>query len=213
MASSTADVVGAMIGLALILKQSISAGELARLACQVEPTDSIMFADLTVLAYRDSAKFQPLGSAPSLPLLMFDTGQPVDTLTFNAHLNLAAVRQLAPTTKTALEMLQQGLASNDVEMIGAAATLSAVSYQRINHNPLVDRATRWIDETGAVGLVRAHSGSVLGLLYPVNTDLNGAARWLASRFDGAICQTHLTRGSYLLVDEPCPQLMEVNVWL
>lgn len=213
MASSTADVVGVMIGLTLALEQSIPAGELARIACQVEPSDSTMFADLTVLAYRDSARFQPLGPAPSLPLLMLDTGQAVDTLTFNARLNLAAVRQLAPTTKTAIEMLKQGLASKDAATIGAAATLSAVNYQQVNDNPLVDRARRWVDETGAVGLIRAHSGSVLGLLYPANTDLNEAEQWLASRFDGTICQTQLARGSYLLVDEACPQLMEVNAWL
>jgi L-threonine kinase len=213
MASSTADVVGVMIGLALTLEPSIPAGELARLACQVEPSDSTMFADLTALAYRDSARFQQLGPVPALPLLMLDTGQAVDTLTFNARLNLRAVRQLAPTTKTALEMLKQGLASNDAAAIGAAATLSALSYQRVNYNPLVDRAMRWVDETGAVGLIRAHSGSVLGLLYPANTNLNGPEQWLASRFEGTICQTQLTRGSYLLVDEPCPHMMEVNAWL
>jgi L-threonine kinase len=213
MASSTADVVGVMIALTLILKQPISAGELARIACRVEPSDSTMFADLTVLAYRDSARSWQLGPAPSLPILMLDTGQAVDTLTFNARLNLAAVRQLASTTHQALELLRQGLASNDAETIGAAATLSALSYQWVNDHPLIDQAMRWVNETGAVGLIRAHSGSVLGLLYPANTNLNGVEQWLASRFDGTICQTHLTRGSYLLVDEPCPQLMEVNAWL
>ncbi len=213
MASSTADAVGVMIGLAMALEQSISAGELARLACQVEPSDSTMFADLTALAYRNSARFQILGPAPSLPLLMLDTEQAVDTLEFNARLNLAAVRQLAPTTKAAIELLKEGLNRNDAESIGAAATLSALSYQRVNYNPLIDRAMRWVTETGAVGLIRAHSGSVLGLLYPANTSLNGAEQWLSSRFEGTVYQTQLSRGSYLLVDEPCPQIMEVNAWL
>jgi uncharacterized protein involved in propanediol utilization len=72
---------------------------------------------------------------------------------------------------------------------------------------------RWVTETGAVGLIRAHSGSVLGLLYPANTSLNGAEQWLSSRFEGTVYQTQLSRGSYLLVDEPCPQIMEVNAWL
>jgi L-threonine kinase len=213
MASSTADVVGVMIGLALALGYSISAGELARLACQVEPSDSTMFADLTVLAYRDSARFQELGPAPPLPLLMVDTGQAVDTLTFNARLNLSAVRQLAPTTKTALEMLRQGLASNDTEAIGAAATLSALSYQSVNYNPLVDQAARWVAQTGAAGLVRAHSGSVLGLLYPAGTDLTEPERWLSAQFSGMIRPTQLSRGSYLLVDERCSQMMEVSTLL
>jgi L-threonine kinase len=213
MASSTADIIGVMMGLTVALGHSISAGELAHLACQVEPSDSTMFADLTVLAYRDSARFQGLGPAPPLPLLMFDTGQAVDTLVFNARLNLSAVRQLAPTTKTALELLRQGLASNDTEAIGAAATLSALSYQSVNYNPLVEQAARWVNHTGATGLVRAHSGSVLGLLYPAGTDLTEPERWLSKRFHGIIRPTQLSRGSYLLVDERCSQLMEVSTIL
>ena len=213
MASSTADVVGVMIGLALALGRSISASELARLACRVEPSDSTMFAGLTVLAYRDSARFQELGPAPLLPLLMLDTGQAVDTLTFNAQLNLSAARQLAPTTKTALTLLRQGLAGNDIEAIGAAATLSALSYQSVNYNPLVEQAARWADQTGAAGLVRAHSGSVLGLLYPAGADLTKPERWLSTQFNGMIRPTQLSRGSYLLVDERYPHMMEVSALL
>jgi len=214
MASSTADVVGVMVALATALGHAISPGELAQLACQVEPSDSTMFANLTMLAYRGSAQYLELGPAPTLPLLMLDTGQAVDTLTYNAWLNLAAVQKLAQNTAEAVKTLKLGLVSSDAEMIGAAATLSALSYQTVNHNPLIDQAVQWASETSAAGLVRAHSGSVAGLLYPANTDLTDLEHWLKTRFKGRIWQTYLTRGSHLLIDEqPWPQLMEVNAVL
>ena len=66
MASSTADIVGVMVGLTLALGQSLSPGELARLVCQVEPSDSVMFNGLAMLAYRGSAQAQLLGLVPPL---------------------------------------------------------------------------------------------------------------------------------------------------
>jgi L-threonine kinase len=201
MASSTADVVGVLAGLACGLEHSFSAADLARLACQIEPSDSTMVSGLALLAYRDSGQFCELGLPPALPLLMLDPGFTVDTLAYNAQLNLALVRQLAATTQAALELLRHGLQHADPDSIGAAATLSAISYQRVSYNPLLEQAQPWAQATGALGLVRAHSGSVVGLLYPPQVDLAEPAGWLAARFDGAITPTHLTGGGYTLVRE------------
>ncbi|MBI1878734.1 MAG: hypothetical protein HYR94_11010 [Chloroflexi bacterium] len=210
MASSTADVIGVMAGLALALRQSLAVAELARLACQIEPSDSTMFAGLALLAYRGNARFCELGMPPLLPMLMLDPGFTVDTLAYNAQLNLAAVRQLAPTTQAALELLSHGLQHTDPTTIGAAATLSAESYQTVSYSPLLERAKQWAGATGALGLVRAHSGSVVGLLYPPQTDLAEPAQWLAARFDGVITQTHLTGGGYTLEVIPRPQARTTN---
>lgn len=195
MASSTADMVGAMAGVSLALNQPLSPAELARLACRVEPSDSIMFAGLALLAYRNSGgRYQELGPAPALPLLMLDTGQAVDTITFNARLDLAAVRRLASTTRIALDWLNEGINNNNPEAIGAAATLSAVSYQAISYNALLPQIQQWATATGALGIVRAHSGSVVGLLYESGLNLAEPAQWLAARFYGAITPTRLVGG-------------------
>jgi L-threonine kinase len=197
MASSTADVIGVMAGLAHRLDQPLMATELAGLACQVEPSDSTMFRGLAVLAYRGSSRACVLGLPPALPLLMLDPGYTVDTLAYNNHLNLTAVSQLASATQTALELLRQGLRLDDRMAIGAAATLSAVSYQRVSYSRLVEQAQQWATATGALGIVRAHSGSVVGLLYPLQTDLAEPARWLSARFEGAMKQTYLTSGGWM----------------
>jgi len=202
MASSTADMVGAMAALGRALNQPGSPELLARLACQVEPSDSIMFAGLAAMAYRGSSRVEKLGQPPPLPLLMLDTGTAVDTLSYNARLNLSAVRQLAPTTTEALTLLQEGLMQRRPEAIGAAATLSARSYQVINYNPLVSQAEQWADQTGALGVVRAHSGSVVGLLYREQTPLADIAAWLVRHFAGSITLTQLTGGGWRLEKNP-----------
>ena len=199
MASSTADVVGTMAGLALALGYTPSPSELAQFACQIEPSDSIMFRGLALLAYRGSAQYHELGAAPALPLLMLDPGRGLDTLAYNAQLNLARLRQLAPATQTALDMLKQGLSCNDAAAIGAAATLSAGSYQIISDHPLLGPAKHWAKASGALGIVRAHSGGVVGLLYAAGTDLLEPAQWLARHFQGSITPTCLRGGGYLQV--------------
>lgn len=216
MASSTADIVGVMAGLSMALGQAILPGNLARLACQIEPSDSTMFAGLTALAYRGTARYREFGPAPPLPLLMLDTGHAVDTLSYNARLDLAQVRQLAPTTEVALQLLSQGLTTRDPETIGAAVTLSAVSYQAVNYNPFLEQVLTWAKTTGALGLVRAHSGSVVGLLYPSQPGLIDAALWLASRFAGSVQRTYLAPGGPQLLDghQTTPQyLLEATLSL
>lgn len=201
MASSTADVVGVIAGVVHALGRSLTVAELAELTCRIEPSDSTMFNGLALLAYRGSSQFCPLGTPPALPLLMLDPGYTVDTLAYNAQLDLAKVRTLATSTQAALDLLQQGLTQANSAAIGAAATLSALSYQVISPNPLLEQAKLWAEATGALGLVRAHSGSVVGLLYPSQTDLTEPARWLAPRFAGTISQTHLTGGGYQIIQE------------
>ncbi len=198
LASSTADIVGVLAGLAAALNRPLSAAALARLACQIEPSDSTMFSGLALLAYRGSSRYMELGAVPALALLLLDPGTAVDTLSYNARLDLAAVKSLAAATQAALELLTHGLRRYDVEAVGAAATLSAGSYQNVSFSPLVEQAQGWAKSTGALGLVRAHSGSVAGLLYPPQTDLSDLSRWLAHRFAGVITETHLVDGGYRL---------------
>jgi L-threonine kinase len=194
MASSTADIVGVLAALSAALDRPFAPAELARLACRIEPSDSTMFAGLAALAYRGSGRYQELGPAPGLPLLMLDTGQAVDTVTYNARLDLSSVRALAATTRIALDWLNEGVKHNNPAAIGAAATLSAISYQAVSYNPLLPRVQQWASATGALGLIRAHSGSLFGLLYEPDFDLAEPARWLAARFEGAMTPTRLTGG-------------------
>ncbi len=194
MGSSTADIVAAIAGTAELCGHTLSPAEIARLACQIEPSDSTMFIPLTALAYRSGNHFRELGSAPPLSLLVLDTEQRVNTRLFNFRLDETLLKQLAPSTTEALDTLVEGISRQNRAAIGAATTLSAESFQRIWHSDFLPRVRQWASETHALGVVRAHSGSVMGLLYPPDTDMAEISRWLGVRFDGKIFITALMAG-------------------
>jgi len=198
MGSSTADVVAAVAGTAALCGRTLSPAEIARLACQIEPSDSTMFAPLTVLAYRSGNRYRELGHAPSLPLLVLDTARRINTRLFNFRLDEIRLKQLAPVTAEALAMLTEGISRQNGAAIGAAATLSAESFQHVWHSDFLPQVQQWAAETHAFGVVRAHSGSVMGLLYPFDADIADIFHWLRMRFAGKIFATELTAGGAIL---------------
>lgn len=181
--SSTVDVGGALYGLLWCLTGALPDPlSVAWLAVQVEPTDSTVAPGLALLAHRTAAFLEILGQAPALEVIVLDPGGEVDTETFNRTLNLEALRRLAPLHREAFALLRAGVASQDVEVIGQAAALSAQAYQAILPNPLVETAFRLAHEVGAVGVCRAHSGTLVGILW--NPAVDEAARvavWVQKR--------------------------------
>ena len=65
-------------------------------------------------------------------------------------------------------MFKQGLTTHDIKLIGQAATLSAFGNQRILYKPNLydfhDVGTSY----NSVGTIIAHSGTIMGLLFPVD---------------------------------------------
>ncbi len=198
MGSSTADIVAAIAGVGSALGRPFSAEEIVPLACQIEPSDSTMFTPLTALAYRSGNYFRRLGSVPPLPLLVLDTGQHINTRLFNFRLDETQLRQLTPQTTEALHLLADGIAHRDFSAIGAAASLSAESFQCVSYSNFLPRAQQWATETHALGVVRAHSGGVMGLLFLPDTDVSAISRWLRRRFDGQIIETTLISGGAII---------------
>jgi L-threonine kinase len=94
-----------------------------------------------------------------------DPGGKVDSEVFNAGDWNSALAKLAGQHRAAFDLLQQGLAAQDLCAVAEAATLSARTHQKILYNPLLEWAQALARETGAVGICRAHSGTVVGLLF------------------------------------------------
>jgi L-threonine kinase len=74
------------------------------------------------------------------------------------------LRRLASQHREAFALLRQGLQQGDVEAIGAAATLSATAHQTILCNPWLTPVLGLARDVKALGVCRAHSGTLLGLL-------------------------------------------------
>ncbi len=188
-ASSTADVAGVIYALGRALGAPFAPSEVASLAVQVEPSDGTMFPELTLFAHRTGAFARPLGSLPPLSVVVVDPGGFVDTLAFNAADHRAALRRLAPIHRDAFTMLESGLKAGDATLVARAATLSAMAHQEILFSPLVEACLSFLSSAKALGICRAHSGTIVGLICdPAQADL--VARQAAQRFPECAVRIH-----------------------
>ncbi len=188
-ASSTVDVAGTIYAVGEALGVPFTPPEVAALAVQVEPSDSILFPGWTLFAHRDAAFHRPLGTPPPLAVVVLDPGGSVDTLAFNATDHRAMLRRLAPLHREAFALLEAGLAAGDATLVARAATLSASAHQQILPNPLVDTALRLARRSSALGVCRAHSGTIVGLLCSPG-DAAEMASWVAERLPGVLVRPH-----------------------
>ena len=206
-ASSTADIVAALYGLAWALGESISAEWATRLALQIEPTDSLAWRELVLLAHRDGRLIELLGVAPSLQVLVLDWGGAVDTLAFNRTDHRTALQRLAPIHRDVFAMLREGVASGDIGLIGRASTLSAQAHQCILYKPQLDMVLELANAVNSPGVCVAHSGTLIGVLLPTQGAADTAA-YILSRLPGEpIHGLHsLVQGGPRPIQEvsPCP---------
>lgn len=187
-ASSTADVAGTIYAVGAALGRPFAATEAARLAVQVEPSDSTIFSGPTLFAHRDASFHRPLAPLPALAVVVLDPGGAVDTLAFNATDHSAALRKLAPIHREAFERFEAGLAAGDPVEVAQAATMSARAHQAILPSALVDAALACCPALGALGICRAHSGTLVGLICRPEETAE-VARRAAARFPGVGVRT------------------------
>lgn len=178
--TSTADVVGAIVATARAVGHTLTPEHVARLAASVEPSDSTMFPGLALFDYRNGSHGEFLGPAPALAVVVLDFGGGIDTVAYNARLDLGLVRRQNSLHVQALALLRDGLARRDLAAIGEAATLSACANQPINPKPQLDAVLALTERAGGFGVCCAHSGTVLGILAPPDAryvgDILGRAR-------------------------------------
>jgi len=169
MASSTADITATVAAAFAAAGRPVPLPpDLARLAVSIEPSDGIMFPGLVIFNHQQGRLLQWLGSPPPMRVMVFDYGGSVDTLAFNSSsrlhdLNRAKEKQV----KLARDLVVAGVKSGDPGLIGRGATISALANQDILPKPglaeVVELATRVL---GAVGVCAAHSGTVIGIIFP-----------------------------------------------
>jgi len=167
MGSSTADIVAAARATAACLGEKLSPRQLARLALSIEPSDGVMFAGITLFDHRRGKIARILGKAPPARVLVFDYGGKVDTLGFNQRPSLPGLnRAKEKEVRLALQKVRRGLRSGNLDLIGEGATQSALAHQAILPKAELSEIAGAAVKMGAKGVICAHSGTVIGVLYP-----------------------------------------------
>lgn len=165
MGSSTADVAGTIYAVGRALGIMIPPRRVAEIALEIEPTDGSVFPDVVIFDHRRGLILESLGSPPRLAVLCLDFGGEVDTVEFNRTDRSTALRETEPTTRRALEYIREGFALQRPDLVGAGTTLSAEANQCMLFKPDFDSVRRFAMDAGGVGVIAAHSGSVLGILF------------------------------------------------
>jgi len=169
MGSSSADIIGIILGVSFLLKKKISIDEVAKLALAIEPTDGIMYKDIVCFDHLKKGLLERIGQPPLLDILVIDPGGWVDTLEFNQREDLVKLRlKNQKDIAQALELVKKGTIEKNIKLIGEGATLSALCNQKILFKKELEEVISTSYKRGVVGVNVAHSGVVLGVLLPPN---------------------------------------------
>lgn len=193
MASSTADITAAAAAVGLAAGRVFTAGELARLALEIEPTDGTLFPGIVVFDHRNGRWLKRLGPAPAILVTYIDTGGSVDTIEYNRRrLRYTAGQQ--KQIALAFELVRWGLKRGDCGLVGMASTISARVNQEILPKPGLEEIIDISATIGGFGVVVAHSGSVAGILH--NREAERVERALARMGAGEPATARLIDGGW-----------------
>ncbi len=192
MASSTADIGAAASAAAAALGMYLRPRDLAFLAVGIEPTDGTLLPGITLVDHVRGYWQLPLGQGPEAGILALDLGGQVDTLEFNAQPGLAEKNEANEAlTRRAFLLVRRGIQEKNLGLLGQGTTLSAEANQSILFKPLLSELRDWSRRRGGAGIVAAHSGTVLGLLYQPERNLEKEEESLRRAFPAVGCSWHM----------------------
>ncbi|WAP60624.1 GHMP family kinase ATP-binding protein [Streptomyces sp. S465] len=188
LASSSADLVATARAVGAVLGLDTSPAAVEGWLRPIEPTDGVMHPGIVVFEHRTVRLRASLGTLPPATVVAVDEGGHLDTVTFNQrplHRTPAQKREY----ERLIGDLTMAVGRGDLARAGAIATRSAVLNQRHVPKRNLDAMIRVSDEIGALGVVCAHSGTMLGLLLdagdPDHQHKLSAAAAACSRLPGA----------------------------
>ena len=195
MASSTADIVASAAAFYRALDFAPRAEKLAALALSIEPSDSVMFPGITLMNHTQGGGVETLGPALQAQFLALDWGGTVDTLAFNARLDLAShYRYFEPEISLALSLVKEGFAEGDLEKAAAGSTISARCNQEINTKPYFEEFYAWVRINGGLGLITAHSGTLIAGVFAITANLDSLVLEVKERFLPSTVEVLQARG-------------------
>lgn len=197
MASSTADIAATCQATARAFNQELPPEVIAAIAAKIEPSDGQMYPGITISNHLTGEPRRYLGEAPPLELVVADPGGKVDTILFNCRQDLASKNfQKEPMVRQAVELVTRGILTEDWEMMGRGATISAQANQVLLPKPHLAQWRQWAADFKALGVLVAHSGTVMGMIMrPDGVAVEEAAAYIRSkRPDWVIWHTSMVSG-------------------
>ena len=184
MASSSADIVAACRAYAAAHQMELDPTVISQIASSVEPTDGVMYDRIIMYDHMHGHFIRSFDQMDSLLILSVDTGGNVDTVAFHRAVDIAYTKAEQDLLTQAVDMLCRGFQIGSSCLIGEATTLSARINQRLLPKPNLEHFISFANDRGAAGVVVAHSGTVMGILWDIKMSgsYQATKRELASEF-------------------------------
>ncbi|MCX7903342.1 MAG: kinase [Caloramator sp.] len=168
-ASSTADLCALYHCLLKKFIKAYNQEELIKELVKIEPTDSIIFNRACAFEYKNGGYYEELGEYLEFYVWVFEGEKEVDTIEFNKSIKtpLADVSDLFDELKVAIN-------NKDIKTLAQISTESIIRNQNRLFYPILDDCMRICKERGGLGLIGAHSGNMVGIIFesPVYLDIN-----------------------------------------
>lgn len=159
-ASSTADLAALYNCLIDLFKRQYNQKELINNCIKIEPTDSIIFEELTLFDYKKGDYREGIGKCPQFNILVFEGDKMVNTVEFNKKSlpPLSNIEDLVP-------VLKDGIKNKDINKMAYCSTESIVRNTKRLEYSILPIVLKIQEKIGAYGIIGAHSGDALGIIY------------------------------------------------
>ncbi|MGX5845213.1 GHMP family kinase ATP-binding protein [Mesorhizobium sp. ArgA1] len=163
LASSSADLVAAARSIASCFNRRIRTSLIEKLMAEIEPSDGVMYPGVVAYQQRSCRLFSFLGQMPPLAIVGIDEGGTIETVDYDQRRGEISASHRAQYHEL-LERTRSAISGGDTAAIGGIATASALLHQERVPKEHLDSMLKASEDTGALGVVVAHSGTMIGIL-------------------------------------------------
>lgn len=162
MSSSTADMLVGLQALAVFQNRYLTAEELTTFCCQIEPTDSIAFADWTVINPLSGQILFQTDWKPELYVYILEPRKTEWTVELVRMTECPTYPVQA--SQALLDNFKEACRSKNEVLLGQIATTSALLNNTRLPKPYLADIISLVNQIGLLGVNVAHSGTVVGIL-------------------------------------------------
>lgn len=211
MASSSADIAATVAAVALAFGYRTYPEEIMRMAAGIEPTDGVFYPQVVRINHMNGDWLASYQGLPAFRISIFDTGGVIDTLSYHEQVKEDGA---ANRSAEALALFEEGWRAQDETLIAEAASMSACNNQSLLYKDGLEELLAFAKERGALGINIAHSGTVIGVLWPErfpDDDLQRETRAIRCRFPhlSFLMQTRLQGGGVQVAEGKQQEFVEL----
>lgn len=165
MASSTAEI-SAALSAALQRHGILNRSILHKMVLDTDgSTDATYLPGVTMINQLTGEIHQSFNQGPRLHFMIIDEGGTHHTEGSDRSKALFNAQKFQTEFHQAIGLVKMGMAKNKAQMIAKAATISTKIHQHIEPHRYYDHLVGLIDGTQILGINRAHTGTILGLIF------------------------------------------------